>query len=580
MKWLISLSFISRIGLAMALSLLLNLGMGVFLKNRLSQKEYTLMAEVDYDVQGTMELHFDAGNNFNRTQEVVQDVANGTNSLEFLFELNEEEQLKFLRLDFGNDRQLSEVRLKSLSLSTENEVLFDLNEKQIANQISLVQGVTQIEKTASFRPDASRQPFDPYLVFSPVNELISPLWQRTMLLVAPWVLLLFFPLVTWAKTRFEKKEFALLLATLFLASIPLKIAWVTFTSLLLLGYALVELARTRGLKFDQGHLAILSLFAVPLLFLGQGELSKLTIPLGFVLFPIICSMVDFSDYQDDIKKAFARVFFVLMSITVVSWVLLMCYGGYFNSLDLSNYFTDIKSNVHLVMSWLYYGHPTFLSFFILIGGIFCYDLFKRQKITKTYGLVYAGLMIGTLLILGSRFAWVLVIFLPMLMAIPVKYLKTVLVPLWAALFAGTVYFIDKLDLLRAELWQISFTEIKKNLWLGHGTGNSDAVLPDQLAIERKGPDAIIEINHSHNQFLTYLLENGLLGTLLFTALMLFIYFRFAKCDNKVMMLVTFAILLLMVVESPLRTATPLYLFSFLLCLFMNHDKNRNLADNL
>lgn len=577
MKGLINLSSVSRIGLAMALSLFLNLGMGYFLKKHLSQKEYTLSAEVDYDVQGTLELHFDTGSDFNAIQEAKVNVSKGANSLIFPFELKDGEQLKFLRLDFGNDPLLSEVHLKSLSLSSKGNVLFDLGEAEIARKIGLLQGVEQADHTAVFRLNASRQPFDPYVVFSPVNELIYPLLQRTLLLIAPWILLLFFPAVSWAKKRFKKNEFALLLATLFFASIPLKIAWVTLTSLLLLTYSLFLLAKNRSIHFTYGRWAVLSLFAVPLLFLGQGEFSKLAIPLGFVLFPIICSIMDFSDYEDDIKKAYTKVFFVLMSITMVSWGLLMCYNGYYYNLDISNYFTDIKSNAHLVMGWLYYPHTTFLSFFALIGGIFCMDLFKRQKITKAYGLVYAGLTIGTLLILGSRFAWVLAILLPALFLVPVQHLKRILVPLWAALFAGTVYFIDKMDLLRTKLWQISVAEIRKNLWFGHGTGNSEVVLPDHLLIHKNGTDAIIGINHSHNQFLTYLLENGLLGTLLFTGLMLFIFFRFAKHDDKVMILITFAILLLMVVESPFKTATPLYLFSFLLCLFMNSVKKKDEA---
>ncbi len=177
-----------------------------------------------------------------------------------------------------------------------------------------------------------------------------------------------------------------------------------------------------------------------------------------------------------------------------------------------------------------------------------------------------------LLILGSRFAWALALLLPLLYFIPVHHLKRILIPFWAALFAGTVYFIDKLDLLRAELWQLSFSGIKKKPLFGHGTGNSDLVLPDQLLIKKNGADAVIGINHSHNQFLTSLLENGLLGTMLFTALMLFIFYHFVKQNDKTMILVTFAILLLMVVESPFMTATPLYLFSFLLCCFMGFSK--------
>ena len=266
------------------------------------------------------------------------------------------------------------------------------------------------------------------------------------------------------------------------------------------------------------------------------------------------------------------VFFVLMSIALVSWLLLMGYDGYFYKVEFSNYFTDIKSNAHLVMDWLYYRHTTFLSFFIVLGGIFCLDLFKKQKMNKTYGITYLGLAIVVLLILGSRFAWALALLLPVLYFIPMQHLKRILIPLWLVLVTATIYFIDKMDLLRDELWKISLAEIKQNIWFGHGTGSSDAILPDQLVIEKNGADALIGINHSHNQFLTYLLENGVLGTLLFIALMFFVFYCFAKQKNKAMLLITFSILFLMVVESPFMTATPLYLLSFLLCCFLDFSK--------
>lgn len=582
MKWIANLSFVSRIGLAMAMSLLLNLGMGYFLKNRLSQPEYILNVAVEYDSEGSMELHFDTGRNFNTIQEAVVMVSNGNNSLTFPINLKDGEQLKFLRLDFGNNPELSQVHLKSLSLSSKENVLFDLGEKEIARQIGLLQGVEQADIGALFKLNTAMRPFDPYVVFSPVNELITPLWQRTLMLVVPWIIFFLFPVLGWIRKRFEKKEFALFLAALFIVSVPLKIAWVTFTALLLLAYSIFVLVKNKEIRFSPGSLAVLGLFVVPLLFVGQGELSNLAIPLGFVIFPIICSILDFSLHDDEIKKIYTKVFLITMSIVIVSWVLRIGYEGYFYNLDFSNYFTDIKSNAHLVMYWLYYPHTTFLSFFALIGGIFCMDLYKREKITQIYGLAYVGLTIIALIILGSRFAWVLAILLPVLFFIPLKNLKKILVPLWAALFTGTVYFIDKMDVLRTELWQISFTEIKKNLWFGNGTGNSDLVLPDQLLISKNGADMLIEINHSHNQFLTNLLENGLLGTLLFTALMLFIFLRFSQLNNKAMMLVTFAILLLMIVESPFKTATPLYLCGFLWCVFKNRDENQEerLANNL
>ncbi len=573
MKWLNNLSFVQRIVLAMVCSFMLNLTLDYHLKRQLSQNDYILEVNAVYDTSSTMEMHFDTGENFNRVQEVVQVVRKGENEIQFPFKIENEGQLKFLRLDFGNEAGLSEVRLKNLTLRAGNDLLFDLSEKKIVENTGLLNG-TELSNSEghTYKIVAAEQSFDPYVVFNPINELIYPLWQRTLILVVPWLMLLFFPVLKWIRDRFKQKEFALLFLALFMASIPLKIAWVTFTSLLLLGHSLIMILKTRDIDFSWGRLAVMGLFLVPLLFIGQGKLSALAIPLGFVLFPIIFSLADFSKLYVQTKEIYTKVFFVICSIITVSWLLYMGFRGNFYNIELSNYFSGIKSNAHFVMDWLYYPHTTFLSFFILIGGIFTLDLYKMGRVPRVEAFAYAGFATLALLILGSRFAWVSAVLLSILWFIDVKYLKMILVPLWAALFAGTIYFIDKMDILRTELWQMAFASAKERVWFGHGTGTSGQILPSRLVFERNGSDAVMEINHAHNQFLTYLLENGLLGTLLITILCLFILYQYSKLNNKVMLLVTFSILLLMVVESPFKTATPLYLFSFLWSCFFGFSK--------
>ena len=99
MKWFDNLSFVSRIVLAMVLSLALNFGLGHFLKkSQLSQNEFVLDVEVEYNSSSTIEMHFDTGRDFNRVQEVVQVVREGANTIQFPFKVEDGEQLKFLRL--------------------------------------------------------------------------------------------------------------------------------------------------------------------------------------------------------------------------------------------------------------------------------------------------------------------------------------------------------------------------------------------------------------------------------------------------------------------------------------------------
>ncbi len=568
MRFIKDLSFVSRIGCCMLISLAINLYTAHGLKQSLSQESYSFEIDATYEAEGSMQFLYDTGNSFNSDQRVDAAVKKGQNKLEFPFHLKEGQHLKYIRLDFGSNRNMKKVVINSISLSDGKKSLFSLEKQDIVKKLGLLVSISEADKaTSTFTINTEQIPFDPYIVFDPVNELVYSKWQRTLLLVVPWLVIFFLPLVRALKELKAEQTYGLFFTGLFIVAIPLKIAWVTFTTLLLLGYALFRFYKTRRFRIGPIQILLLLFFMIPVLFLGEGETSKLAIPLGFVLFVLISAMVDFSDKTNRIKKIYTKVFFIVIAISIVSWVLLMVYNGYYYNIDLHSYFTDVKSDVHTTLFWLYYPHPTFLSFFILIGGLFCLDLYKSRQITKAYGAVYALLALFTLLLLGSRFSLLLGLTLPLLYALPIKPLIRGLIPLWAVVFTGVFIFIGVLDSQREKLWRISWEAISDKVWLGHGTGTSSKVLPDHIMVNKSGVETLMAVNHSHNQFLTYLLENGLLGVLLFLAAFLFLFYQFAKKKNKTMLLVLFMILLLMIIESPFRTTTSLYVIAFLISVF-------------
>jgi hypothetical protein len=538
------------------------------LKSSLSKGHYILEVSVLYSVDGSMQLLYDTGNDFNNEQQVIAEVQKGQNNLLFPFSLEDDGQLRYLRLDFGSNNNLMQVGVQSVQLSNNDRILFRLEKEKRAKRLGFLASVSKVDETAAtFTLDRDMIPFDPYVVFDPINELMFPKWQRILLLICPWLVLFILPLIRWLRKLKKEGQYGLFFIGLFIAAIPLKIAWVTFTTLLLLAYAFFHLYKKRRVRLGPPHYSLMLFFAVPLLFLGDGDFSKLSIPFGFVLFALIGTLVDFSNRSNQIKKIYVSVFFIIMSISIVNWLLFMFYNGYFYKISWANYFIDIKSHAHTLMYWLYYPHTTFLSFFIIIGALFCLDLNGKKKMSRIYGLIYAFLTLCTLVLLGSRFALLLVISLPFLYAISVKNLSRWLVPAWAAIFAMIVYFIGVLDVQREQLWKVTWAAFKNKIWLGHGTGTSINVLPEHLLIKKGGVEALMEVNHSHNQFLTYLLENGLLGALLFLATFLYLFYQFIRQGNKTMLLVSFMILLLMIIESPFRTTTSLYVIAFLLSIF-------------
>ena len=572
---MLKIPFLSRLVLCMFLSLVLNMAIGHYIKLQLSKGDFMLSVDAVYSTDATMELMLDTGKNFNQQQRIPIAFEKGRNTKKFSFKLKDIEQLRYVRLDFGTNTALSEVEINSIYLSNRKRELFRLEKNQVGNKIGLKIGILSFDPdTATFIIDSDRKPFDPYIVFDAVNELMFPNWKRTIALVLPWVILFLLPLLKWFADTFEKVNYTLIFTGLFCAAIPLKIAWVTFTTLLLLVFALFYYYKNRKLNFNAISKGLLLLFFIPLIGIRNGDLSLLGIPIGFALFVSIGTLIDFSEKWNQIKKTYITVFFLVASITVVSWLLLIvCYGYYYN-INLSSYFTQIKTHSHATMFWLYYRHTTFLSFFIVVGGIFCFDLYKKKVIGRTYGLLYGLLGLIVLLLLGSRFALLMGVSLPILVQIPIKQLGRWLMPAWVIIAVLLTYCIGDIDFRRNQLWSISWDAIREKPLLGHGTGSSETILNNLERMQNAGFDTLLEMNHSHNQMLSYLLENGLLGVLLFLVGFSYIVRHFAKLRNKSMLLFCFLTLLLMITESPFRTTTPLYVICFLFSVFASEPNTK------
>lgn len=567
MRILNNLSYIGRVFLSMACSLLIYMAFGFWLFSVLSGKTYMMQVDATASGRGTLELFWDAGSGFKEHQKVVLPAIEGRNPYTFSFKVNAEERLKLFRLDFGPIPYKGGVQIHSMKLRSGFQDLFNIDGEEISAHTIYSQGLLPETESGLFEMDFQIKPFDPYLVLSPVNELVLPAWARIGLLTFPWFVFFIGPVFQWTSSVFRQKEYILPLIALFIISIPLKPAWITFTTLLIFSFALSRMMRSRKFEISRAALAILFLFLVPLLLLGEGRISKLSIPLGFVWFPIVVSCIDLTGKRRDIQMIYTRVFFTLMAITLVSWMILMLFEGYFYGITISNYFTDIKSTAHRALFWLHYPHTTFLSFFALAGALFCLDFYRNNIADRNFSRRYWLFLFFFMLVLGSRIGLAMACLLPLLAILPVRYLKLLLIPLWLLLFGLIWYFIGNLDPLRASLWEWSVDKIAGHLWLGHGTGSSEIILPDKLYLADGKRGIWMPVNHSHNQFLTYILENGIIGIIGVGIAFISLWLAFIRWGKKSILLFFFFLLLLMTVESPFRTTNVLYLISFVLSLY-------------
>lgn len=567
------ISFLSRMVISMFLSILINFFLGFKLSEDLSGNQYSFVVEMNYPLNGITEVHLDTGKNFNNTQKITRKINKGINLVNFKFNLASDEHLKFLRLDFGSNDSIKSVEVISAKLSTKNKILFEFDSTQIKENIIFSNHILNIDDSKPFFIfDLTDTHFDPYFVFDHVNELIYPLWLRTILLVLPWIILFFFQLINWANKVVQENKLILIFVSIFIVSIPLKDAWVTFSTLLLLSFSLYNFYKQKIFKVNTIGISVLFLFLIPLLLIGNGHFSKLVIPLGFLFFGLIGLTIDFSTHLNTIKKIYTTICYLICSIFIVSWLILMFYNGYYYNIDITNYFSDIKENAYAINFWLFNSHTTFISFFILVGSVFSFDLYRKKLITKSYNFLYLIFSLCAILILGSRIAIVLYLIIPILFLFSTRYIALLILPIIMISFLIVISFISSLDAIRTQLWAISWSAIENNFWTGLGTGTSENVFLNKELNIKSGYNYPLKINHSHNQYLTYLLENGLLGLLMFIIVFTTIIFQYYKLNKKYMLIIIIMILLLMLFESPFKTSVPLYFISFLLIVFADKEK--------
>ena len=174
------LSFLLRLSVCMLLAIIINSALGFKLADQLSQK-YSLLAEITYPENGSIELHYDTGEGFNQIQEIKRKANKGRDTIVFPFQLVPDEQLKFLRLDFGSNTSLESVMINSLELKSKGRSLFKISYNDIENNIVFSKHIKTIDEVSSMLIlDTSKSSFDPYIVLKPINELIFHLSHGTL----------------------------------------------------------------------------------------------------------------------------------------------------------------------------------------------------------------------------------------------------------------------------------------------------------------------------------------------------------------------------------------------------------------
>lgn len=561
--------FIWSILLCITVSVLLTSILSYTLKKSLIDQFVGMQFILDSNVDFDGSLFYTYSKDFDANLE-LRDTNESKDTLFFIFP-KESKLIKKFRLDFGNDTLLKEIKIKALQIIfKDKKITFD--QDKVFNSFFLNSASVALNKnTLSVQTRSAIKPFDPYIVFSPLGEICLEGYSYRIALLLPFVfLIIFYTLRIRNDYKLTIVEFLLLI---FIICIPLKIAWTTFCALLLCAYGIAKLVYRKKLGSINGTFYVLiAIFCWLVLFGRPSSLSVIDKQWALPLFGVVSMTISLPKRKT--YKYFVFTMLILNAVIVASSINFLFWFNDFYALGILDYFKDIKIYSSNVRDWLYYDHAAFLSFFGLIGLLFLHELRNKEELDKKIVYLYHTLLVLLIILIGSRICLLIyaIFLLNSLMKWNIKRRILINSLLFVSVTALLFIYIQKVDLNRYHLWSVSWEAIKGNPWLGYGLGKSDELLHNIDFINSAGFTEALRLNHSHNQFITFFLEIGILGVLAIVLTIFYFLYSTKQYKNKSLVLFLFGLGYIFLTESILQTSKPLYIICFLFLLITNEPK--------
>lgn len=523
------------------------------------------------DIEATLYYAFDEG--FKNNQK-LENSSLSQNSLEFILP-DSEKLITSYRLDFGDKRQSNKIKILGIYYNFK-DYQKEIKGKEVFETFFLNSASANLDFEAQeIRIDKEACIFDPYIVFNPIAQTLldySPL--KIIALLLPFFLFV----ILYGKSLLLFKHITLeeYFMFFFIICIPLKIAWSTLATLILVSLAIWRFYKKRKLRKNVLQGVFLIAIFLALLVLGRpNDIQKIDHQFGLVLFGLVAMGLQWR--KEVVKRFYILFFLILNGILVASGISFLLEFSTFFGLSLSEYFLEIKTFSGNISNWLYYDHAAFLSFFGLIGLLFLREIRFFSKKDLGIKSVYHIFLIALILLLGVRICLLIYVFILINMLLKLEIRERIVFN--TILFVLTVialfFSISRIDSNRAPLWAVSWEAIKEKPLFGHGLGSSDQVLHGLITNTEKAY-VPLNLNHSHNQFFTFLLELGVFGSLILLLLCMGFLIRTKQYNNMTMVLFIFGLCFIFLTESILQTSKPLYVICFLFLLIWHKlEKPKN-----
>ena len=541
------------------------------LKNDLAHNLKSISILYNPETHFDSKLYYSLDNTFNE-ERVLHNLSNVQGKLLFALP-GHDSILTSFRLDLNPKMPTKHVTIKGLVFTFTDKVI-QINSSELSTVFfrnSASVGLNKELSKITFLEE--HKPFDPYIVFNPVAEIIKGSYPFIYALCAPFVILGILLLLKLGVVR--KTTIFEVLTMLFFVAIPLKIAWTTLMILLIVVYLVFEHIKTRK-KPNHIHLSLffLGVFLIPLVFGRPRGIEDFDIQMGFVVFAFLGAFFDKN--VTILYKQYIVAFCILFTMVLSFGMVFLSNFELLYGLPIREYFTQIKTYGGNVRNWLYFDHAAFLSFFGLVGLLFVQDLYNAKEATRPILILYHLLLCGFLIFTGARIC--LIIYLIYCCNFLLKYRHLERLIANGIVYAGFAIFLLKniasYDFYRSELWKKSWTAIEQQPFFGYGLGRSNEVLHNEGLVGLDANTFFANLNHSHNQFITFLLEIGFFGTIALSVFVLYLIYMKKWYRNTTFILFAFGTLYLMFTESVFQTSKPIYVLCFLMIVILRAPQSK------
>lgn len=241
-------------------------------------------------------------------------------------------------------------------------------------------------------------------------------------------------------------------------------------------------------------------------------------------------------------------------------------------------------------------HPAYLAMYIMVAVLICLEYFfnpEMERKEKKMWLLAAILLFPVILLLTRSAVIASVIIFPLYFFLKIRsdyphWILFSLAGLFILVFALLLAFNSRIkytleDISREKIGATMENDIRLNIWrsawgvikdhpvIGVGTGNASVELKKEF-VKRGYSEGFYDDLNAHNQFLEILLENGIIGLLIFLWILAYMVFMAVSGQNKLLFLFVLITIIFFFFESMLNRLAGIMFFPFITFLLIHFRK--------